>query len=440
MQVIPFSILVSFKPELMHFLFVPVVSYITDYYSKTESGTTAELKLALKDAKSQQMSVREMMHHLKRAYQSKRQIGLSEAIYRMTPELHLRQSNIATKFVHSGFPENIDGFLRQVPQDDEDNSDEEGEEDDGSTYLHIEGRAGLFKKDLSDNEKYKNRPKQMNEITKEEKEWNITLAQFATSYNKCSKKPEDVTWLGNMSVAKGKIKNYIDDEYLPKYIKLLTKKDIFMQLRTYSYVMRMQASKKKTGWEEFYSEMQLFHPWRDEYEDLKHKQENRCLKKFDEVKEEILRVKKKVFPYLHFQEDVNSIWEEEDYRRPSHIYDTLDSALEQENLDAEEEGTEEIPGPEFDGSVHDEDDQHATNEKAEHKYQCLLLKADEELYELTRSLVPEQMSVLQQTVKYCKIASCPKSSKQQLLRLIVEGGAGVGKSKSVVVVVVGKNT
>ena len=75
MQVILFSILVSFKLELMHFLFVPVVTYITDYYSKTESGTTAELKLALKDAKSQQMSVREMMHHLKRAYQSKRQIG-----------------------------------------------------------------------------------------------------------------------------------------------------------------------------------------------------------------------------------------------------------------------------------------------------------------------------------------------------------------------------
>ena len=108
--------------------------------------------------------------------------------------------------------------------------------------------------------------------------------------------------------------------------------------------MRMQASKKKTGWEEFYSEMQLFYPWRDEYKDLKHKQDKECLKKFDEVKEEILRVKKKVFPYLHFQEDINSIWEEEDYKRPSHIYDTLDSALEQENLDAEEEGTEEIPG------------------------------------------------------------------------------------------------
>ena len=418
----------------MYFLFIPVVSYITDYYSKDESGTTAELKLALKDAKAQQMSVRDMMHYLKRAYQSKRQIGLSEAIYRMTPELHLRKSNNATKFVHSGFPQNIDGFLRQVQKDDDGNSDEEeGEdEDDGSTYLRIEGRTGLFKKDLSDHEKYKNRPKQMNENTMKEEEWNITLAQFATSYNMCSKKPEDVTWLGNMSVTKGKIKNYIDNEYLPKYIKLLTKKDIFLQLRTYSYVMRMQASRRKTGWEEFYAEMQLFYPWRDENEDLMLDDQDGCLRKFDEVKEEILRVKKKVFPYLHVKEDINSIWEEEDYKRPSHIYDTLDSALEQENLDAEEEGTEEIPGPEFDTNINDEDDQQAINEKADHKYQRLDLKVDEELYDLARSLVPEQMAVLQKVVEYCKIVSCSKCSKQQPLRLIVEGGAGVGKSRTIV--------
>ena len=55
----------------MNILF-SVVCYITDYYSKDESGTTEDLKSALKEAKQKQMSVREMMHYLKKAYMSKR--------------------------------------------------------------------------------------------------------------------------------------------------------------------------------------------------------------------------------------------------------------------------------------------------------------------------------------------------------------------------------
>ena len=43
-----------------------VISYITDYYSKDESGITEHLKEALKESKSKNMSLRQTLHFLKR--------------------------------------------------------------------------------------------------------------------------------------------------------------------------------------------------------------------------------------------------------------------------------------------------------------------------------------------------------------------------------------
>ena len=68
-----------------------VLSYTTDYYSKDESGITEHLKQALKECKSENLSVRQTMHVLKRGYMAKRQIGQCEAIYRVLPEFEKKQ-------------------------------------------------------------------------------------------------------------------------------------------------------------------------------------------------------------------------------------------------------------------------------------------------------------------------------------------------------------
>ena len=49
-----------------------------------------------------------------------------------------------------------------------------------------------------------------------------------------------------------------------------------MRLRNYPAIMRMHASRKKDGFEQFYSEMQLFHPWRAEVLDLHPSDPNKC--------------------------------------------------------------------------------------------------------------------------------------------------------------------
>ena len=81
-----------------------------------------------------------------------------------------------------------------------------------------------------------------------------------------------------------------------------------------------------------------------------------------------------------------------------------------------------------------EDGQVERNEKDKGKYKSLVLKEEEERLQMARELVPEQMMVLQEVVKFCKSSTIPKSSwaqKNSHLRLIVHGGAGVGKSKTI---------
>ena len=98
-----------------------------------------------------------------------------------------------------------------------------------------------------------------------------------------------------------------------------------------------------------------------------------------------------------------------------------------DNSDAEDEQSEEIPLPQTNFDIC-EDSQVERNEKDEGKYKCLVLKEEEERLQMTRELVPEQMMVLQEVIKFCKTSTIPKSSCVQTnsqLRLIVHGGAGV---------------
>jgi hypothetical protein len=79
-----------------------VLTYITDYYSKDDSGTMEFLKQCAKKCKNN--SLTEQMRCLSQAFLSHRQIGESEAYYRILPQLHLTESNIKCIFLAGGFP------------------------------------------------------------------------------------------------------------------------------------------------------------------------------------------------------------------------------------------------------------------------------------------------------------------------------------------------
>jgi hypothetical protein len=86
-----------------------VVTYITDYYSKSETAVMEHWLKAWNESKS--MDFKSRLHNLKDTFLTHRKMGECEAYYRVLPALHLKDSNIKCVFVTSGFPENRSKFL-----------------------------------------------------------------------------------------------------------------------------------------------------------------------------------------------------------------------------------------------------------------------------------------------------------------------------------------
>ena len=129
-----------------------IITYVVNYVSKDETGMTQCLKEALQGKANE--PVRERLNTLKLAYLKNRQMGASEAVYRFFP-MKLKNSNVATNFVQTGFIENRTFFFKKVC-DDEDISDNEqeseGEVEDEEEFtqcssnktVRIKDKAGKF--------------------------------------------------------------------------------------------------------------------------------------------------------------------------------------------------------------------------------------------------------------------------------------------------------
>ena len=90
-----------------------VITYITDYYMKDDSGTLEFIKKALQDAEN--CDLRKKLKIVKNTFLTHRQMGESESFYRIFPSLHLSDSNIGCVFVATGreksrFPKFIGGM------------------------------------------------------------------------------------------------------------------------------------------------------------------------------------------------------------------------------------------------------------------------------------------------------------------------------------------
>ena len=166
---------------------------------------------------------------------AKRQIGKCEAIYRAIPSFKLQMSNIACTFVQSGYPENQSKYLRKVQPKGKaknqltQNSNHENEfENYSDSYddfeenevevahhekdvFKISGRKGFFKETEKIHDKYAARPDGVKYLT---------LSQFATSYAKTSKKPEDIKFNEfGVTEERGQIIDHLTEEPLPRYIR-----------------------------------------------------------------------------------------------------------------------------------------------------------------------------------------------------------------------------
>ena len=149
-----------------------VISYISDYVTKSDNNLTKVLVHALNEKKN--ASKFEQLNHIKRVYFNSKQTCVSEAAYRLIPGLNLKDSNIKTLFLTSGFPENRRMYFRQIPEDER--------QDEG---IEIEGREGKFHFQFSKIDLYSHRPKDRNSVSMGKLE-DLCFAEFCMNYDKVS--------------------------------------------------------------------------------------------------------------------------------------------------------------------------------------------------------------------------------------------------------------
>ena len=161
-----------------------------------------------------------------------------------------------------------------------------------------------------------------------------------------------------------------------------------------------------------------------------------CIQEYQQRAEKISIVKSRTFPFsmsglmeeFKAQQELNEM--------PNDINDILDGQGAQEDLDILEEGLEDVPRPTTDFTSWLDDNVNAHNVKNDgNKFRQLEIQPLDELMAATKTLVPEQMLVLQKVVEFakttvqCKNSMLSRDSPCQL-GLILHGGGGVGKSQT----------
>ena len=418
-----------------------VVSYIASYMNKDETQTTPFLREPLHASAGK--TAKEKLRTLKEAYLTHCQVGASEAVYKILPNLKLKNSNIACVFVTTGFPKNRSKFFTRVKDDKVDSDDEdeieeineerekdeelEKQKPESSTKCTIEGREGKYKESITVIDRYVIRPTYLE---------NMCMAQFAISYVFASTVPKRIVFDENgISNEFSDQMMYHSNVKLPKYISLESSGLGKIRLRSFPAVMQIHSSKKKDGHEQQYSELLLYTAWRDER--LFHEDDaNKCIKKYHEKFEEIKQNKETIYP----GEETMLLLENFDFEknRPEHMFDMLDSQRQQENEEDKIVGVTDDPDFEsfaYTGNL----GQETKTDYETSKYRKIALPEEEERNFLTRRLVPEQLDVLREVVGYYKdVVRSQKNGSQAIkrVRIIVQvhGGAGSGKSVTIRVV------
>ena len=93
---------IDIQPVINHY---KAVSYMCAYFSKSEDESSEAMKQAAKEARESNKTTYEQMKFIARAYITKRECSVQEAVYHVMPELWLRKSYPRVIFVNTNLPE-----------------------------------------------------------------------------------------------------------------------------------------------------------------------------------------------------------------------------------------------------------------------------------------------------------------------------------------------
>ena len=104
------------------FDYFAVITYITEYYCKDDSGMMTKIVEMLKNSECE--TLKEKMILVMNTFISARQMGECEAYYKIMPDLHLKDSNVSTVFVPTSKKELRSKFMIRVDEKEEYNGRE----------------------------------------------------------------------------------------------------------------------------------------------------------------------------------------------------------------------------------------------------------------------------------------------------------------------------
>ena len=407
-----------------------VITYVTDYYSKDESGTMELIKAVLDqlDAKD----IKEKMKTVANAFMTHRQMGEAEAVYKLLPSMTLKKSNVACQWVSLGSKEERSSRWKRA---------NEKEQESGRPLTKLLGHDGLWFEQQDMWSKYLRRP--MNSLR------DMCFAQFAKMYKSYSKtkseedKDNDSKQGDEVDEDDGYSSDNADDRFnyiithndergvkIPECIVLENPypgEPRMMAKRKVPAVLRYNKSNKDNNPKKFMlGELMLYRPTNKEIEV---DQIENLYNDMNGDKRKVDIVKSKVMEHLEGVEEARYYVEQAKKELDlSEISNELDAALEQENADCVAEGL--VEHPDF---VHADPGEIINNERKNEAsiYRKIEIPNDNELKEATRSLDVFQREVINIGIKYARgIVKSRKegNSPPRAPLLMVHGGAGAGKS------------
>ena len=416
--------------------FFSIITYITDYYTKSESGQM--LDTLLRAAKScSGKDKKQQLHYLAHTFLTHRETGESEGLYRLIPSLHLSESNLKCEYLATGFPQNRYKFMVKSSTQNEDNLNKNDDCEEGSveygisqpfvnTTVNIPGHEGKFKAAQTKHDLYAARPSALNDIC---------LVQFVIAYDKMTEKQASKIKFNNGVSGESSNHKIISensvDTPLPAFIKLANKMGYMRVRNNYKVLRHHKYREDKQPHEFIYSLLLMYVPWRNEKRDCEAYDYDKCLEKFYLERQRIEAVQENLFPHKNSVEEARAFVEEFAEQRPVHTGDVLDPELQKENEEDAAEGDkpiDDLVARDPSGVV----DKEFTMPHEKTIYKRIDISQMDQMLQSARGLDKDQRYAFNILIKFVKeVRSSRKSGmkKPKPVLLKIHGGAGCGKSK-----------
>ena len=426
--------------------FFAVITYVTDYWAKSDEGITQHLKEAAAILRSEP-DQKKRCQQLANTFLTHRQMSEAEAYYKILPHLKLKYSNVATIFIPTDKKELRSKFLMKLDEDDASYTK-------GSVVKG--GKDGIFieKADIVD--KYCRR-----EITEKNLELGkLRMIHFAKMYDPIRSKrtkeeeynrsneneeesqdgrpndsdpwKDDEDRVANFYITGDKNYDYMR---LPKIIKLKNGSDgeiTLMEKRAFPKAARMHKKREDTNPHRFFlSELMLYTSYVDEKE-LGCDDEKMCRDLYLNDKDNIQYIKSYLMPFTEgVDEAIHYVQQSmtDDIQNQTNIGNLLDPEMEQE---IEECG--DIDENDVHQNFHLNPDEFEVNSnlaEVRKTFRKIEIKTGDEILKEARSLDDFQKKGLNIVVNYVQAILISRKGKLPYPTaplLMVNGGAGSGKS------------